>query len=212
RSLDRWVLPIERNRTIIGLTDFRENMDYRDRHVTNDGVDIDYVRRVTNRTVIDRLALKDSNRPGGAREEGQDLVVFRPEVRRNEGARPRQVVDESRAERQLQTEETGRIYRRVPRSETESLREDHDQERQLMRESQETEVAAIRRQAQEEEARVQKPEEKRKIQDRVNARLADLKKQHDEEKAELEKRQKTEEKKTPAKRTPIKKKAEPVKR
>jgi len=212
RSLDRRVLPIERNRTIIDMTDFRENIGFRDRHVTNDGVDIDYVRRETNRTEISRLSLKDSNRPGGAREEGRDLVVFRPEIRRNETARPRQAVDESRAERQLQAEESGRIFRRVPRSETEALREDHDQERQLMRESQETEIAVIRRQAQEEEARVQKSEEKQKIQSRVDTRLAELKKKHDQEKADLEKRQKDEEEKTPAKRTPIKKTAEPVKR
>ena len=211
RSLDRWVLPIERNITIINTTIFNVNMDYRDRHIHNEGVDVEHVRRLTNRTVVDRLSLKDSNRPGGAREEGQDLVVFKPEIKKNVAARPRRVIDQDQAERQLSTEESGRIYRRVPRSESEALREDQDQERQLMKESQETDLTVIRRQAEEETAKVQKPEEKKKVEGQVASRIAEIKKKHEQEKAELEKRQKAEEEKVRTKRAPIKKKTEPDK-
>jgi len=211
RSLDRWVLPIERNITIINTTIFNVNMDYRDRHIHNEGVDVEHVRRLTNRTVVDRLSLKDSNRPGGAREEGQDLVVFKPEIKKNVAARPRRVIDQDQAERQLSTEESGRIYRRVPRSESEALREDQDQERQLMKESQETDLTVIRRQAEEETAKVQKPEEKKKVEGQVASRIAEIKKKHEQEKAELEKRQKAEEEKARTKRAPIKKKTEPDK-
>ena len=207
-SLDRRVLPIERNLTIINMTTLNVNIDYRDRHIYNEGVDVEHVRRVTNRTVVDRFSLKDSNRPGNDRQEGRDLIVFKPEIRKNDTARPRRVVDEGKAERQLSTEESGRVYRRVPRSESEALREDHDQERQLMRESQETDLTVIRRQAEDEKAKVQNPEEKQKVDGRVNTRIAEFQKKHEQEKAELEKRQKAEEEKAKTKRAPLKRKTE----
>jgi Family of unknown function (DUF6600) len=205
-SLDRRILPIERNLTIINMTVFNVNIDYRDRRVYNEGVDVEHVRRLTSRTVVDRLSLKDSNRPGEAREQGHDLVVFKPEIKKNETARPRRVIDEDKAERQLATEQTGRVYRRVPRSESESLREDHDQEVRLLRESQETDLRVIRREAEDEKAKVQNPEEKQKVEARTNSRIAELQKKHEQEKAELEKRQKAEEEKARAKKAPVKKK------
>jgi hypothetical protein len=211
-TLDRRVLPIERNPTIINLTSFEVNIGYRDRHVYNEGVDVERVRRLTNRTVVDRFSLKDSTRPGGARQEGRELVVFKPEVKKNEQARPGRVLDEDKAERQLSTEESGRVYRRVPRSESEALREDHLQERRLMEESQETDIVIIRRQAEEEKAKIQDPQAKQTVDSRINTRLAELKKKHEQEKAELEKRQKAEEEKARTKRTPIKRKTETDKR
>jgi hypothetical protein len=210
RSLDRWVLPFERNLTIINMTTINVNVGYRGDRVYNDGPDIEHVRRLTNRPV-ERLALKDSNRRGDVREEGQDLIINRPQIKKNETARPRQVLDEDKAERQLSTERSGRVYRRVPRSESEALTEDHDQERQLLKESQESEVEVIRRRAEEEKAKIQRPEEKQKVEGQVASRIAELKKKHEQEKAELEKRQKAEDEKAQKKRAPIKKKTEPDK-
>jgi hypothetical protein len=208
RSLDRRVLPAERNATIINETTFNVNVGYRDKRVYNEGVDVEHVRRLTNRTTVDRLALKDSNKAGEVREEGRDLVVFKPEVKRNEAARPREVLDEDKAERKLSTEETGRVYRRVPRSESEALREDHDQERQLLKESQETEIETVRRKAEDEKAKVRDPEEKRKVDSRVNSRISELQKKHEQEKAELDKRQKAEDEKAKTKKAPVKRDTE----
>jgi hypothetical protein len=106
RSLDRRLLPIERNVTIIGLTKVNVNIGYRGDRVHNDGVDVEYVRRLTNRPV-ERLALRDSNRAGEVREEGQDLIINRPQIKKSETARPRQVLDQDKAERQLSTEQSG---------------------------------------------------------------------------------------------------------
>ncbi len=205
RSLDRRVLPIERNLTIINVTELRVNVNVRDRRVVNEGVELEHVRRLTDRT-IDRLSLKETDRPGEARREGQDLVVYKPEIKKNEAARPRQVLDEEKAERQLQSEPTGRVFRRVPRSESEALREDHDHERQLMRESQETEIGEVRRRAEAEKAEVQSPEEKKQVESRASSRVAEMQKKHAEEKADLEKRQRTEEERAKTKRAPVKKK------
>jgi hypothetical protein len=203
RTIDRWVLPVERNMTIIDLTRFEVNINERDRRIVNDGVDPDLVRRQTNRT-IDRYTLKDSTRPGLAREEGQDLVVSKPVVRRNETAKPKQVVDQAKAEKELSGETTSRIYRRTPRREDEILREDHLNEQQLLKDSQETELTEVQRKAEEEKAKVQTPVEKKKVEEQATSRVSDLKKRHEQEKAELEKRQKTEEKKV--QKTPVRRK------
>jgi hypothetical protein len=187
------------------VTSLRVNVDVRNNHVYNEGVDLDHVRRSTNRTV-ERLSLKDANRAGEAKQVGRDLVIYKPEIKRNEAAKPRRVIDEATAERQLSSETGGRIYRDVSRREEEAIREDHDKERRLMRESQESELDAIRREGEQEKARIQNPEQKKNVESRVSSRITELKKKHEQEKAELEKRQKTEEDKAKTKKAPVKKK------
>ena len=126
RSIDRWVLPIERNRTIVDMTEFGVNINERDRRVVNDGVDLDLVRRQTDRPV-ERMTLKDATRPGEERDEGGDLVISKPVIRRNEAAKPKEVVDQDKAERKSAAKRRSRIYRRVPRNEEEIVRQDHEQ-------------------------------------------------------------------------------------
>ncbi len=203
RTIDRRVLPAERNLTIIDMTRFDVNIDERDRRIFNHGVDVDLVRRQTDRPV-ERYMLKDSTRPGLAREEGQDLVVSKPVIRRNEAAKPKQVLDENQAEKEIGGQTQGRVYRRTPRREDEVLREEQLTEKQLLKESQEAELKAIESKAEEEKTQVRNPVEKRKVEEQAKSRVAELKKRHAQEKAELEKRQKTEEAK--AKKPPIKRK------
>ena len=203
RSLDRWILPIERNVTIVNLTVFNVNVNVKDNRVFNDGVGVDQVRRWTNRTV-DKYALKESPRPGEARVEGNDVVIYKPKISRNEASKPRQVIDQEKAPEQVDSEPGARIYRRVPQAEDAALRQAHEQEAKLMRESQSTEVNEIRRKADDEKAKIQNPAEKQKVDGQVKSRIAELKKKHEEEKAAMTERQKAEEAKT--KKPPVKKK------
>lgn len=206
--LNRWVLPVERNVTIINLTRFEVNIEDRDRHVYDRGVDIGTIERWSNRPVS-RYSLKDATRPGPAREEGSSLVISRPVVKRNEAARPKQVVDQATAEKRLEGATGGRVYRPATGNEQETVRRAHDQERTLMKESQQAEIGEEQRKAREEESKVQNPVEKRKIAEQAKARVAELQKKHDQEKADLEKRQKAEADKT--KRPPVRRKVEPAK-
>jgi hypothetical protein len=205
RSLDLRVLPVERNRTIVNMTDLRINIESRDRRVVNDGVDLDTVRRMTLREV-DRYTLRDPKRPGEEREEGREIVLSRPDFKRNETAKPREVLDPDKAERRLESEQTGRVYRRDDRNEVDVAREDHDQERWLMRDSQETELKEVRRKSEDEKAKVQNPVEKKKVDEQAATRIGELKRKHDQEKADLEKRQKEEQEK--AKKVPVRKKVD----
>ena len=63
----------------------------------------------------------------------------------------------------------------------------------------------------EESAKIQKPEEKKKVEGQVDSRIAEIKKKHEQEQAELEKRQKSEEEKVQTKKAPVKKKKDPDK-
>jgi hypothetical protein len=205
RSLDRYVLPNERNVTIINFTRYDVNINVRNDRVFNDGVDVERVGRLTNR-VVDKYSLKEGSRQDLERVEGRDVVVYKPKVVANEAARPKTVLVQEKAAEQLDNERAGRIYRQSPVKEEVELRRAHEQERDLMEESQELEVNEVRRQVAEEKGRVQAPAEKQTLDEQVNSRVAELRKKHQEEKAELTKRQKTEEDKT--KRTPVRKKIE----
>jgi len=205
RSLDRWVLPVERNVTIINRTVINVNVIARDNRVVNDGVDLDHVRRLTNRTV-EKYALKEAPKVGEERVEGRDLVLYKPTITRSAAAKPKTVLEQDRAANQIDDDRAGRITRAVPRDEGVTLRRAHEQEAKLMQESQESEITEIRRKAAQEKARVQNPEEKKKVDEQVQSKILELKKKHEEEKSELTKRQKTEDEKV--KKVPVKKKIE----
>lgn len=194
RSLDRWVLPYERNTTIINLTVMNVDISVRNNRVVNEGLGLDHARRETN-TVITRHALKDAGRPEDVRVVGQDVVVYRPEVARNEAARPKQVIDRAKAEEQVDAERSGRILQRAPAERDTILRETHEQEKKLMEESQELEVSEIRRRAAEDMKTARNPEARQKMEEQVKTRVGELRKKHQDEKADLAKRQKDEEEK-----------------
>lgn len=206
--VDRWILPVERNVTIINMTHFEVNIHDRDRRVFDPGVDVDTVTRWAGRPV-NRFALKDATKPGPAREEGNDLVMSRPVIKRNDAARPKKVVDQAAAEKQINPETGNRVFRRDTRNEEEVVRREHDQQMNLMKESQKAEIDEVRKQTQQEAAKVRNPVEKRKIEAQATAKVDDLKKKHEQEKAELEKRQKVE--KDKAKQGTVRRKTPPDK-
>jgi outer membrane translocation and assembly module TamA len=85
-----------------------------------------------------------------------------------------------------------------------ALRADHDQEKRLMKESQQTEINEIQRKADNEKTKIQNPADKQKLVDQAKSRIAELKKKHEEEKSAMTERQKAEETKT--KHAPVRKK------
>lgn len=205
RSLNQWILPYERNTTIINLTVLNVNISVRDNRVINEGVGLDYVRRETNKPVT-KWALKDGNRPEDVRSSGQEVVVYRPEVSRNELARPKQVIGQEQASERLDTERSERIYRQASEQDSVVLRKAHEQEQKLMEQSQEVEIKEIRRKAAEEMSAVQNPETRKKSEEQVKSKIGELRKKHADEKGELAKRQKEEEEKAKKRPIPVRKK------
>ncbi len=192
RSLDRWILPFERNVTIINMTVLHADIKFRGNRAVNEGLSFETARRVTNRTV-DRYELKDAKRAEDSRIEGREAVIYRPEVSKTESARPKSYLESDQARQQIERGELSPSVRRTEGAREEAgLVDRHNREATLLKESQDDELSLIRKKAEAERAKVSNPEAKKKIESQFNARLSEIKKKHEQEKAELAKRQQEE--------------------
>lgn len=205
--LDRWILPHERNMTVINYTHLDVNIHVQNNRVINDGVGVDHVRRLTNQP-IERHQLRDARQPGEARVEAKEVVVYRPEIRVKAAARPKEVMDRDQAAARIDTERTaGPGLGRAVQPQAASIRQAHDEERRRLEQDQKYELEQIRRKAEAEKAAVRNPADKRKIEADTKAKAAEVQKRQQSEKAQLAKRQKEEEsrvRKVPVKKEPEK--------
>jgi hypothetical protein len=205
-SLDRWILPFERNVTIVNMTVIHADIQFRGNRAVNAGMGREVVQRATNRS-IDRYELKDAKRAEENRVEGREVVIFRPEISKNELARPKEPVETEEARQEIERGELGSLVRRKSVRDEAEIADSHKRESVLLQESQEEEVSLIRRQAEEKSSKASSPEEKKKIQSQFNSRISEIRKKHEQEKAELAKRQKEEkEAGEKAAKPPVKKK------
>lgn len=193
--LDRWIVPRERNISIIDYTRMDVNIRVRNDRVYNDGVDAAFVQRQTNRTV-DRYELKDARRPQEARVGTRDVALFRPSVRPNAAARPKDVLapDQAAVRRAEAPRATGSPTSANPREdEVTAVRRQHQMELQRLNEDQQAEVRTIQRKAEEERAALRTAAEREKASAAAKARIADVQKKQQAEKARIVERHKAEE-------------------
>jgi hypothetical protein len=200
--LYRYVLPMERNLTIINYSTLKTDIRVRDNRIINWGVDVDYIRRRTKQT-ISRYELAPADRPGQSRVENGRVEIYNPVIRRNETAHPDRVLQED--------EVVDRINRtaiaepdRPSGSQEIRLKDAQEQEIKQLENSQEKELQQVLRQKQEEERAAKDAAEKQNIKKEYEQKVIKIKQSHEKEKAEIKKRHKQEEEKT--KKKVIKKK------
>ncbi len=203
RSLDRWILPHERNVRMVNMTSLRGDIRFRGNRAVNEGLDVESVRRMT-RTTVEKYELKDAKNVEERRVQGREAVVYRPEVSSNESAAPKDYLEGPEVKERIERGEIGEVVRRAEIPDKTELTERHKRESTLLKESQEEEISLIRRRAEESRAKASDPEEKKKIQSRVVRRIAEVQKAHEQEQEKLVKRQKEEEEK--AEKSRVKKK------
>lgn len=190
---DRYVLPYERNISIINLTVNKTNIYFRNNRVINEGIDIDQMRKVTRHEVT-KYELKDLRRPGLTKVGFRDVEIYRPSLKKNEAAKPRVVLNKAEAKEKISGPEVLEPRSRFERDDEESeLRKEQEQERQLLERSQEEEVINLKRKADEEKRLARDPADKERIDKDYEAKITELKKSHEGEKSELKKRQQKEE-------------------
>jgi len=205
-SIDRWILPWERNLTIINMTVFNSNMRYVDNRIFNEGPSVNHVRNLTN-SPVSRQSLKENAEPGEARLRGNEVLIYKPSLAENRSARPRDFVEEEDFGKEAVRSE-GRIIRKYEGTSEAEIGKIQDKERKLLEETQQLEIKEVSRRLESDIARAGSQEERRKITENMNSRIAELKKVHEKEKAALIKRQKEEkgekaEKKEPEKKSGI---------
>ncbi len=191
--LDRWIVPPERNVTLINYTQFDVNLHVRGDRVINDGPGAEHVGRVANQTV-ERRQLKDAAKPGQDRVDPADVVLFRPALKQRETAKPKQVLNQDQAASKLEAEPVpaGRNVGRSPSEAQAALRQKQDEERRRLESDQKAEVKEIQRRADLQKSAALNPAEKQKIDAAAKAKVADAEKRQAAEKAELDKRHKAE--------------------
>ncbi len=85
------MLPVERNQTIISYTIHKTNIVQRDRFIVNQGIDREYIQNRAEKPIIKHV-LKDASTPMKSVVRVDELQVFRPNIEKNEKAKPKTVV------------------------------------------------------------------------------------------------------------------------
>ncbi len=143
--LDRWILPRERNITIINYTHIDMNIHVRDHRVINDGVAIGQVGRMTQKTV-ERRQVRDAGRPGESRVDSREVVMYRPDFAKGQGSQPKSVLDRDKAVQRIESNGFAGAPSRggAPAAES-SVRKLHEREMKTLEKDQKAEVKAVRR-------------------------------------------------------------------
>jgi hypothetical protein len=192
-DMRRYVLPFERNATIFNYGINRGNITVYNNRIFNGGVGIDEVQRLTRHRVT-RFRLEDAGRPGRMQVEGGMVRIYRPPILRNEAARPRAFVPRSEAPQRL-PEMRGQAPERgeQPAEIQKRLREDHNQERRLLEQSQQAEREQLRRQQEDGARRAANAAERERVNRETQARQREVQQRHAEERAQMEQRHQEEE-------------------
>lgn len=192
--LDRYILPHERNLTIINITQLKADISLKNRRVVNEGIDIDQIRRVTMHDVP-KVRLQDADGPGRDWLQADELRIYRPTVTKNDSAKPKKYLEESDARGRISSIGLREPDDKLLPEEFESrIRREQDRETRLLDETQQKEMTGLKRKLDEQKAKVSSESEKQKIEKEYQVKSENMKKQHDEEKSGLTKRHQAEEK------------------
>jgi hypothetical protein len=192
--LDRYVLPYERNTTIIRYTVNKANLSVRNRRVINEGVDIDHVRKVT-RSDVSRYILEEVRRPQETRISGNVVRIYRPSIKKDEAAKPKTIWPKEEAADKLPEVRTKDEEKRISPDESKvRLKQEQHKEIRLLEQSQQKENAELRRKLEDEKKLASSEAEKQKIEKDYEVKSKELQKQHEEEKSKIAERHQEEEK------------------
>ena len=184
------LMPPERNQTLLRSTVNRTSLLNRNNRVFNEGPDLNLVRQTTLRQV-ERHTIVDSRQAGPDQVGGGQVRIFRPDVRKDETARPKESVDYGEARRMLGD---AKIYeapdRRTDSGGLEVLRRRHQEEIVVLDRSQGGELRDLQQRFADRERRLRDAAAKDKLRKELDGEVADLKSRHAQEKQALTDRQK----------------------
>ena len=178
RNLNPYVLPFERNQTIIRYTSLRNNIYTRNNRIINEGIGVDAIRRFTGRAVS-QYTLKDVQQPGRTRVVGQNVQIFRPTIRQNEAAKPKVFLNREQAQQELAPVKVfdPRGQQTIDR-EAAAVRRRQVEETRLLEVSQAQEIRNMQQNRDLEARRLRDASEKAKVKKEYEAKISDLKQNH----------------------------------
>jgi hypothetical protein len=177
-DLNPYVLPFERNRTIVNYTSLHNNMYFRDNRIINEGMGLDEVRRITGRAVP-TYALQNVQQPGRTRVVGQQVQIFRPAIQQNVAAKPKVFLNASQARQELAP---AKIFdprgQQTVAAEAAAVQKRQIEEKRLLELSQAQEIQNMQQKSDEEARRLSDASAKAKVTRDYEAKISDLKKNH----------------------------------
>jgi hypothetical protein len=183
-------LPYERNLTIVNYTMLHKNIVVRDNKIINEGIDANVIRNVTGKS-FSRELIRDEARPGLTRAGAGEVRIFRPTIRKDEQAKPKEYLSTEEARGKLSGAkifESNQQWRGA--DETAVITKRHIEEERLLEKSQQADIQATRKKLTLQQQHVTNAAEKEKIRKELEANIQELKQKHDAEKAQLKERQK----------------------
>ncbi len=191
RYLNAYVLPFERNQTIVNYTSIHNNIYTRNDRIVNEGIGVDEVRRITGRTVP-RYGLQDARQPGRTRVVGQEVQMFRPTIRPNQAAKPKVYLNRAQARQELAPamvfDPRGQL---AIDKEAAAVRKRQVEEASLLKMSQAQEIKNMQLKRDREAQRLPNAAEKATLKSDYEAKISDLKKNHANEQQQLTARHKS---------------------
>jgi hypothetical protein len=190
RDINHYVLPYERNRTIVNYTTIHNNIYMQNDRIVNEGIRPEDVRRMTGRDVP-RYGVQNAPQPGRTRVVGQEVQIFRPAIRHNEAAKPKTYLNRDQARQEVAP---ARVFEPRPqqpvKEQVSAVQKRQAEEKALLQKTQAQELRDMQSRRAGEQAQVRDTAAKAKIQKDYQARTAELQKQHQAETQQLAQRHK----------------------
>jgi len=193
-GIHSYVLPVERNYTIVRTTITKTNIMDRDRVIMNQGIDVETVSQLT-KTKVSKYELVDSEDPNTAMVRSGEVQVHRPRIRENERVTPRTVLNVKEAKEAVKKSRIEKSAEDTSRSIDSLLKEEQSREVERMEESQKDEVKRIIRSKEKEVEKMKTTEEKKVVEEKYESRIDEVKQKHTTEKTLIKQRHEKEEKK-----------------
>ncbi len=177
-DLNPYVLPFERNQTIVNFTSMHNNMYTRNNRIVNEGMGLDEVRRITGRAVP-TFALQNAPQAGRMKIVGQQVQVFRPAILPNVSAKPKAFLGTTQARQVLAP---AKIF--DPRgkqnlaAEAAAVEKRQIQEKTLLATTQAQEIKTLQLKRDQEAKQVSDVAAKAKVTKDYEARISNLQKSH----------------------------------
>lgn len=188
----RYMLPVERNQTIISSTIHKTNIIQRDRRIINQGIDREYVQNRIEKPIMKHI-LKDAAKPMKSIVRLDEFQVFRPNIEKNETAKPKTVLKRENIRDTLvrtKIQRTGSVSQKTIEP---KLKENQMREVRILKRSQTKEISMVKKKSEDDKKNSTSAAEKAKIEKETRVRIDVLLKKHKIEEAKQKERHKEEE-------------------
>ncbi len=189
-----YVLPVERNATIVRTTISKVNILDRNRVIVNEGIDVDTVSRLTQ-TTVSKYALMDMRQPGSVKVRSGEIEIYRPSIRENDRVEPRIVLSRDEAKEEVARSRILKATEDSSQTLESRVKEEQSREMKRLEESQKEEMKRITRSKEEQAEKAKTAREKEELEKEYENKLVEVEQKHKTERTLIEQRHEKEAKK-----------------